>query len=67
LGRINKYAEAEKTDRYGRGEIEHPVDDELLEKLVITAKQQEIIAHDVGFLREICYTKASIDLEFQGE
>lgn len=34
---INKYAEAEKTDRYGRGEEESPVEWELLEKLVMIA------------------------------
>ena len=34
---INKYAEAERTDRYGRGEIESPVEDALLEKLVMIA------------------------------
>ena len=34
---VNKYAEAEKTDRYDRGYEESPVDDELLEKLVMTA------------------------------
>lgn len=34
---IVKYAEAEKTDRYGRGEPESPVEDELLEKLVMIA------------------------------
>lgn len=33
---INRYAEAEKTDRYGREE-ESPVEDELLEKLVMIA------------------------------
>lgn len=34
---INKYAEAEKVDRYVRWDEETPVDDELLEKLVIIA------------------------------
>ena len=34
---INKYAEAEKTDRYGRGDEESPVEYELLEKLVMIA------------------------------
>ena len=34
---IHKYAEAEKTDRYNRGYEESPVDDELLEKLVMIA------------------------------
>ena len=32
---VAKYTEAEKTDRYGRGEPESPVEDELLEKLVM--------------------------------
>lgn len=34
---INKYAEAEKVDRYGGVEDETPVEDELLEKLVTVA------------------------------
>ena len=34
---INKYAAAEKTDRYGRGEPESPVEYELLEKLIMIA------------------------------
>lgn len=32
---INKYVEAEKTDRHGREEYESPVEEELLEKLVM--------------------------------
>ena len=34
---INKHAEAEKTDRYHIDEEETPVEDELLEKLVMVA------------------------------
>ena len=34
---VSKYQEAEKTDRYGRGETMLPVEDELLEKLVMIA------------------------------
>lgn len=34
---VNKYAEAEKVDKYGWGEEESPVEDELLEKLVMVA------------------------------
>ena len=34
---VNKYAEAEKVDRYGRGDQETEVEDELLEKLVMIA------------------------------
>ena len=35
---INRYTEAEKIDRYGRGEEESPVDDELLDKLIMIAR-----------------------------
>ena len=34
---INKYAEAEKADKYGWGDGESPVEDELLEKLIMIA------------------------------